>query len=543
MLADINTKVIKGSTLLYETLKNLGVDTVFGYPGGIVLEVYDEFYKHNYIKHVLVRHEQSAVHAAEGYAKTTGKCGFVIVTSGPGATNTVTGITNAYLDGTPIVVLTGQVFSNLLGKDAFQEANICEMTKTCTKAVFQVKTIEQLKETIIEAHKVALSNRKGPVVVDIVKDVFQQFIEQAPNNVEVVNSSVEVSYQNYDRIISLISNSKKPVIVAGGGVISAKAEDDLAKFLSRTSIPVVNTMMGLGSINQEVDNYFGMVGIFGDYSANQIIKDSDLIISLGARFNDRIISQFKDIDISKKFVQIDINEKEIGNFIVNPLAYSITDIKNFICILNKNIGCNYSFWNNQAQVLKTFNKKRCKTTNLLHSYEVIREIERCTKNQELIFSTDVGQHQLWSVQNLKFNKNRKLLTSGGLGTMGYGLPAAIGAAFANASNPVVCITGDGSFQMSLQELATCVENNLNIKIFILNNGYLGMVRQLQEKFCEQRYSQTQISNPDFVKLAQSYGVEAVRVSSLCDIENAICKAFSNKSPYIVEFIIEPMELL
>lgn len=545
MLIKNNLQTLKGAKVIIDTLKNLGVDTILGYPGGIVLDLYDELYNNSEIKHVLVRHEQSAVHAAEGYARATGKCGVVLVTSGPGATNTVSGIVNAYLDGYPLVILTGQVFKSLIGKDAFQEADICDITKSCTKKVFQITEASDIQETLIEAFKTALEGKKGPVVVDLAKDIFSEMVEYKPFENKSQEPVLNPEKSDIERIITRILNSSKPVVVSGGGAMHSKCEIELLEFIKTLDIPVVDTMMGLGTYPQDDENYFGMIGIFGDKAANQLVKDADLILSIGARFNDRITCMFKDTNLSKKFIQIDINKNEISR-VIPALDFIIGDAKQILTSMNESLNTRnfsrYSQWTKEAQKLKELNIQRKKTTNLMHSFEVIRKIEDFTKNKEIIFTSEVGQHQLWAVQNLKFNKNRKILVSGGSGTMGFGLPAAIGAATAGCK-PVVCITGDGSFQMSMHELATCVDYNSDIKIMILNNGYLGMVRQLQEKICNGRYSQTKISNPDFLKLAGSYGINARRVSSVTDIDEALGEAFSTKGPFIIDFVVEPMELL
>lgn len=546
MLIGNNIKTMKGAEIAIETLKDLGVDTIFGYPGGVVLDLYDKLYNQSDIKHILVRHEQSAVHAAEGYARATGKCGVVLVTSGPGATNTVSGIVNAYMDGYPLVVLTGQVFKNLIGTDAFQEADICDITKSCTKKVFQVTDVSDLQKTLIEAFSIAMDGKKGPVVVDLAKNIFSESAEYK----SVVKSepvlALNVSNVDVSRVLNRILKASKPVIVSGGGVSHASAEDELYKFAKSLNIPVVDTMMGLGTYPQNDENYLGMIGIFGDKSANQTLKDADLIVSIGARFNDRITCMFTDVDFSDKFIQIDINEKEISR-VISTKDYLIGDAKDILFRMNNELSKlsfnHFTSWMNSCAELKSLNVVRHRNTNLMHSFEVIRKIEEFTKNQNLIFTSEVGQHQLWAVQNLSFSKNRKIFVSGGSGTMGFGFPAAIGACVANPETQVVCISGDGSFQMGIPELATCVDYNLNLKIMILNNGYLGMVRQLQEKNCDGRYSQTKISNPDFIKLAESYGIEASRVTCLSEIDDALKSAFSTKGPYIVEFCVEPMELL
>ena len=547
MLIRNNIKTMTGAQLAVHTLKTLGVDTIFGYPGGVVLDLYDELYKQTDIKHILVRHEQSAVHAAEGYARTTGKCGVVLVTSGPGATNTVSGIVNAYMDGYPLVILTGQVFKNLIGTDAFQEADICDITKSCTKKVFQVTNVADLQKTLVEAFDIAMTGKKGPVLVDLAKNIFAEIAE--PKEALLLTQHHQensISNNEISRILNRILASSKPVIVSGGGTIHSQCEKELFDFAKNLHIPVVDTMMGQGSFPQDDENYFGMIGIFGDKSANQILKDCDLIISLGARFNDRITCMFKDINLAEKFIQIDINKDEIFR-VISGMDSLCADIKTVLgkmnFILNSKPNTNFENWLKYAQRLKTLNVKRERQTNLMHSFEVIRKIEEFTSKRDVIFTSEVGQHQLWAVQNLKFNPSRRILLSGGSGTMGFGFPAAVGASIAKPDKTIVCITGDGSFQMSLQELAACSDYNLNIKIMILNNGYLGMVRQLQEKNCGARYSETKISNPDFIKLAQSYGIQAHRVSTTDKIEEILQLAFSTKGPFIVEFDVEPMELL
>lgn len=543
MLTKNNTCIKNGAKILIDTLTDLGVDTIFGYPGGIVLDLYNELYNQSDIRHILVRHEQSAVHAAEGYARVMGKCGVVLVTSGPGATNTVSGIVNAYLDGYPLVVLTGQVFNNLLGKNAFQEADICDITKSCTKKVYQIKSADEIQDVLIKAFTLANSGKKGPVVIDMVKDIFKQ--DALYKNV-LVNLPKEslVKAADVQRIYERILSSARPVIVAGGGVVHSKSENELEKFVKVMNIPIVSTMMGLGTFPQNLPNYLGMIGIFGDKAANQLLKEADLIISLGARFNDRITCMFEKSDFDSKFIQIDINEKEISNF-VKATDYIVCDIKDFLTKLNE-FDCReqiFGNWLGKVQDLRKLNVIRERKTNLLHSFEVLRKIEEFTKGKSIAFTSEVGQHQLWAVQNISQNKDRRILVSGGSGTMGFGFPAAIGVAVAKSENPVVCITGDGSFQMGLHELATCADYHLNIKIMILNNGYLGMVRQLQEKQCHSHYSQTKISNPDFVKLAQSYGLRGIRVSTVDQIDDALSLAFSTNETFVIDFAIEPMEVL
>ena len=535
MLTKNKIKTLTGAQLIIETLKNLGVNTVFGYPGGVVLDIYDVLYNEKSIKHILTRHEQSAVHAAEGYARETGKCGVVIVTSGPGATNTVSGIVNAYLDGYPLVVLTGQVSADLIGKDAFQEADICNIVKSCTKKTFQISSANEIKETLYEAFRIANSGKKGPVIVDLIKDIFKQEVKTA--EFSTLNITTEYRQPDVSNLVKALLNSEKPLIVAGGGVNHSEAEDELYRFVTEHNIPVVSTMMGLGAFPQSNPNYLGMIGIFGDISANKAISEADLVISLGARFNDRITCRD---ELNGKLFQIDINPKEISRIIPTD-SYIAGDIKNVLTLTEFNK--TFDDWMRAALSLKNLNKEQKRTTNLMHSFEVLREIEDFTKEQNITFTSEVGQHQLWAVRNLRFNKDRKIFVSGGSGTMGFGFPAAIGASVASPSKTVVCITGDGSFQMGLHELATCKDYGLNVKIIILNNGYLGMVRQLQEKQCNRRYSQTKISNPDFVTLAKSYGIDALRVTNSKEIRNALQTAFATDKTFVLDFAVEPMETL
>lgn len=540
------TLTLTGAKILIETLKKLGVDTIFGYPGGIVLSVYDELFKQNEIKHYLVRHEQAAVHAAEGYARVSGKCGVVLVTSGPGATNTVTGIANAYLDGYPLVVLTGQVAAPLIGKDAFQEVNIIDMTKSCTKAAFQVTNAGDLANTLVEAFKIAKEGKQGPVVVDLAKNIFTENADSQTPAPESISRPF-VKEDCIKAVLKEICMAEHPVIVAGGGIVQAEASKELTEFAKLMNIPVVNTMMGLGTYPQDEYNYTGMIGIFGQVSANQTLRESDLIFSVGARFNDRVTCCFPNGELNRKFIQLDINEKEISRII--PAHFGLCgDAKDILAVMISELKCGgyvknprQSDWLEKVISFKSKNKQNKKISDKLHSFEVIKEIYEYTKTMAPVVATEVGQHQLWTAQNYKFSRPRQFITSGGSGTMGFGFPAAIGACVAEGAKPVICISGDGSLQMNFQELATCVDYNLPVKIFVLNNGYLGMVRQLQQNLCGGRYSETKISNPDFVKLAESYGVRGIRVCDKSGIQPALTEAFEINGPVIVEFQVEPME--
>lgn len=521
------TKTYTGAQTIIKTLKNFGVNSIFGYPGGIVLSIYDELSKQNDITHYLVRHEQAAIHAAEGYARVSGKCGVVLVTSGPGATNIVTGLANAYHDGFPLIVITGQVSANLLHKGAFQEVDIVDITKSCTKANFQVKSIKNLQQTLISAYNAAMSGRKGPVLVDITKNVFTEECEYLDNVFE--KFSTHTQQIDTEKVFQLINASKAPVILVGGGAIDAAEE--VETFANLTNIPVVSTMMGLGVYPVENKNCYGMVGIFGN--ANNIVRESDLVIAVGVRFNDRIRGFLGDFE--KKLIRIDIDEKELFGS-VNASVKLLGDAK---VILKQFIKNAKPLDIKPITYSKYVTQKR---SNNLHSFEVMEGINTYFKGKDIIIATEVGQHQVWASRYLKINKPRKFITSGGLGTMGFGFPAAIGACIASLK-PVVCIAGDGSFQMNMQEIATCIDYNLPVKVFILNNGYLGMVRQFQEKLCAQRYYATKISNPDFIKLAQSYGTFALRVEKKSDINLAIDRVMSYNGFAIIDFVVEPEELL
>lgn len=542
MAMQSTTQILTGAQIVTATLKNLGVDTIFGYPGGIVLKVYDELFTDSEVKHILCRHEQACVHAAEGYSRAKGgqKPGVVLVTSGPGATNIVTGLANAYLDGYPLVVLTGQVSKELIGKDAFQEVNIIDIARPCTKETYQVTDVRDLEKTLVEAFHTALSGKKGPVVVDLAKNIFTETTEF--DGLKLPSFEVRSDLDKIPRILSLLNDSERPVIVAGGGVLHSNAAHELASLACGLSIPVVSTMMGLGAFPQSSPLYFGMIGLFGSYSANQILRKSDLIISLGARFNDRISCCFPNGELERNLIQIDINDYEIFR-IFNARMGVKGDIKEILGGLLSKVSKDFTDWAQEAQVLKARNKLPAKKSEKLHSYQVIDALYDYTQNKNLTVTTEVGQHQLWCAKGYKFNRPGQFITSGGLGTMGFGFPAAIGASIAQNGAPVICVTGDGSLQMNIQELATCAQYGLPVKILVLNNGYLGMVRQLQEKMCEKRYAQTRIQNPDFVGLAKAYGIDALRVEKIEEIPAALEKCFASNAPFLIDFIIEPMEVV
>lgn len=535
------TKTLTGAQIVIETLGKLGVDSIFGYPGGIVLGVYDELSKQNKIKHYLMRHEQAAVHAAEGYSRVSGKCGVALVTSGPGATNIVTGVANAYLDGYPLVVITGQVSADLLHKDAFQEVDIIDITKSCTKANFQVKDVKDLQKILIDAFSIATSGKQGPVVVDITKNVFSEKADY-DNSLDKYSIESKMSDIDLDYAIKTILSAKNPLIIVGGGVVLSDASNEIYEFAKLLDIPVVSTMMGLGAYPSDDKNYLGMVGIFGHPSANKAVRDSDLIFAVGARFNDRIRCCFPNNELGKKLIHLDINNSEISRVVPASIAL-IGDAKKILSLMilklkNLSTRSNIS-WTDDLQFKNVTPLKRSEN---MHSFEVMQEISNYIKDKDIVITTEVGQHQVWASRYLEFNAPRKFITSGGLGTMGFGFPAAIGASVAN-KEPVICIAGDGSFQMNMQELAVCVDYNLPVKVFIFDNGYLGMVRQFQEKQCDERYFATQISNPDFIAFAGAYKAKALWVEKLEDVKKALDFAFSTDGPILIDFVIEPKELL
>ncbi len=535
------TKTLTGAQIVLETLKTFDVDTVFGYPGGIVLSVYDELCRQSCIKHYLMRHEQAAVHAAEGYARVSGKCGVAIVTSGPGATNIVTGIANAYLDGYPLVVITGQVSAELLHQDAFQEVDIIDITKSCTKRNYQVRRAADLQKTLTEAFNAAMSGKQGPVVVDITKNVFSETAEfDRTSGYETSKNSA--SDFEIKTALDAICAAKRPLLITGGGVVQSGATDEISKFAKLLNIPVVSTMMGLGTYPSDDKNFIGMIGIFGHPCANKAVRESDLLFAVGTRFNDRIRCCFPNNELCKNLIHLDINENEISRIV--PASISLVGdaklvLSKMIAEYDKSLFKTDFQWGAEIKQPDIIPLKR---TSSMHSFEVMQEIYNCLKDRNSVITTEVGQHQVWAARYLKFNAPRKFITSGGLGTMGFGFPAAIGACIAN-KEPVICIAGDGSFQMNLQELAVCMDYKLPVKVFILNNGYLGMVRQFQERICNERYFATKISNPDFVKLAESYGASGIRVEKVEDIEDAINKAYSFDGPFLIDFAVEPKELL
>ena len=535
---------LRGAEILLECLKEEGVDTIFGYPGGQILPVYDALYSSE-IRHILVRHEQGAAHAAEGYARATGKVGVCISTSGPGATNLVTGIANAYMDSIPIVCFTGQVGTSFIGKDAFQEADITGITLPITKHNYLIERTEDVASVVKEAFFIARTNRPGPVVVDLPKDVMEKVIDYEANYDEVNIRGYRVMKGfNAGQVISaveLIKNARRPVIYAGGGVIASDAATELRELAEKRKIPVTTTLMAMGSFPTLNYLSLGMLGMHGTRYANYAMGESDLIIAVGVRFDDRVTGKIDGFAPNAKIIHIDIDAAEIGkNVSINvPI---VGDVKEVLQSINKRI----DDVEESSQWLATIDRWKdefpmCYPQSIegrIMPQEVIERIYQHTQG-EAIITTEVGQNQMWSAQFYKFKHPRTFITSGGLGTMGYGFPAAIGAQIACPDKKVIDIAGDGSIQMNIQELGTAVQYKLPVVICILNNHFLGMVRQWQGLFYEKRYSYVDISQPDFVKLAEAYGAIGIRVKKVEEIDAALTRALeSTDCPVIIDFWVE-----
>ena len=529
-----DSKITTCAEALVQSLCSLGVDSIFGYPGAAVLSVYNELSKVQ-IKHFLVRHEQAALHAAEGYARVCGKTGVVLVTSGPGFTNTITGIANAYADSTPLVILAGDVSTNNKGGKIFQNVDIKSMVESCTKKVFMLKNKDDIKQVIMDAFQLASTNPKGPVVISLPRNLIEARYRGAKKDYSAPYATKKDFSNDINKLKEFISKSKKPLVIVGGGAIDASVE--IQKFVSELKSPVVSTLMGIGIFPAENKNYLGMIGINGAYKANAALNQCDLIIALGVAFSDRSTCKNNNFASKTKIVSININK------ISNDFALNIqADVKNFLkSVLAKNMEYkNCNDWKNQLECLNSEDFYKEKKSTKLHSSFVLKTLSEFTKNHEPIVVTDVGQHQMLTAQFFNFNKPRKFLTSGGLGTMGFGLPASMGAYIANPKSLVLNITGDGSFQMNLQELATCREHNIPIKIIIMNNGYLGMVRQLQEKIYCNRY-QVEMTNPDFTKIAEAYDLFAIRVSKQSELIPALEKAIEHNGTAIIDIMIDSFE--
>ncbi len=547
------TTTMNGAKIFLECLKKEGVTEIFGYPGGVILSIYEALYNDTDIKHYLVRHEQAAVHAAEGYARTTGKPGVALVTSGPGACNTITGIANAYYDGYPLVVFTGQVGSNQIGNDAFQEADIVGITRSCCKHNYLVNNVNDLPRIIKEAFHIATTGKPGPVVVDMPKDILtDKAVFSYPTEIKLpgYNPNYEGHPRQISKALQMLCEAERPVIISGGGVIAAEASEQLTQLANRLHIPVCNTLMGTGTYPADNELSLGMLGMHGNYWANYAVTHCDTLFAVGTRFNDRITGCLKRFAKDAKVIHIDIDPCSISKNV--PVDVPIVGdakivLNQMLEELDKNdYETNASIkdiWFEQIDEWKQ--KRACPSVNSekLNPLTVINKIYEHTKDLKPIVATEVGQHQMWTAQIYKFNEPRKLVTSGGLGTMGFGFPAAIGASIAHKDAVVLNIAGDGSIQMNIQELATCVEYNIPVITCIINNGYLGMVRQWQEKLFDKHYSQTKISAPDFVKLAEAYGALGFRVEKEEDIIPVLQQAIEVRRPVFIDFVVEPFEMV
>jgi acetolactate synthase I/II/III large subunit len=552
------TMELTGAEIVFKALADHKVEYIFGYPGGAVLPLYDELSKQDKIKHILVRHEQGAGHAAEGYARSSGKPGVVLVTSGPGATNMVTALTDAYMDSIPLVCITGQVPTHLIGTDAFQECDTTGITRPCTKHNWLVKDVNKLAETIHKAFRIATTGRPGPVLVDIPKDIqFKKGIYKGFENIEIdtYQPNIKGDPNEIEKAVELIANAKKPIFYTGGGVINAgeKASQALRDLVSLTGFPITSTLQGLGCYPGEDDQFLGMLGMHGTYEANNAMHDCDLMINIGARFDDRITGMVNKFSPGSKKIHIDIDPSSINKVVkvdvgivgdacnvMNDMADSIK--KKYPGFKNSNKEQLSKWWEqiNVWREKKSLSFRSSKTT-IMPQYAVQRLYE-LTKNQDTFITTEVGQHQMWAAQHYKFSKPNRWMTSGGLGTMGYGLPAAIGTQIANPGKLVVDIAGEASILMNIQELSTAVQYRLPVKIFILNNEYMGMVRQWQELLHEKNYSESYSEAlPDFVKLAEAYGAVGIRANKPDELDEKIKEMINVDKPVIFDCVVEKEE--
>ena len=529
---------LTGSQVIIECLKEQGVDTVFGYPGGAILNVYDELYKHPEIRHVLTSHEQGASHAADGYARSTGKVGVCFATSGPGATNLVTGISTAYMDSIPMVAITCNVGVSLLGKDSFQEVDIAGITTPVTKYSFIVKDVEKLADTIRRAFDIARKGRPGPVLVDIPKDVTANMVEFESKKIEKPKRLTEmITDEDIDKAVRLIKSSKKPYIFVGGGVVLADASEELREFVEKVDAPVCDTLMGKGAYDGTSENYTGMLGMHGTKTSNLGVSECDLLIAIGTRFSDRVLGNPKKFASQAKILQFDVDPAEI-NKNIRVTESVVGDVKEVLKRMNQKLEqLDHNSWKEHVLAYAktfplTYNKE-----GLSGPYIIEKIYEMVEGNAIMV--TEVGQHQMWAAQYYKYKKPRTLLTSGGLGTMGYGLGAAIGAKTANPDKSVINIAGDGCFRMNMNELATASREKLPIIEVIINNHVLGMVRQWQTLFYEKHYSATVLDDGvDYVKLSEAMGAAARRVTSKEEFEKAFSEALNSKTPFVIDCIID-----
>ena len=541
---------LKGTQILLAALEEEKVDIIFGYPGGAVLDIYDELYKSN-MKHILVRHEQGAVHAADGYARATGKVGVCLVTSGPGATNTVTGIATANMDSIPVVVFTGQVPTGLIGNDAFQECDITGITRPCTKHNFLVRNIDDLASTIKEAFHIARSGRPGPVLIDLPKNVMAASTDYDSTNIKIRNHEVmyKPAPKKMANFFEMLNTAKKPLIMTGGGVILGRASELLTQLARKYQIPVTGTLMGLGSFPGSDPLWLGMLGMHGTYYANMAISHCDLLIAVGVRFDDRVTGNIETFAANAKIVHIDIDPSSINKNvtvdlpIVGDTKAVLKDILRFLEEHNyaQDKATRKEWLGEIAEWRKKVPLTYCQNGKVIKPQYVIETLYKLAGDDVLI-TTDVGQHQMWTAQFFHFDRPNTFISSGGLGTMGFGLPAAIGVKCAFPDKQVVDIAGDGSIQMNIQELATAAQYNIAVKVVLLNNEFLGMPRQWQELFYEKRYSHTDMTYaPDFVKLAEAFGVVGLRATKPEEVEAVLKQGLDLDRPVLMDFRISREE--
>ncbi|MGK0296839.1 MAG: acetolactate synthase-1/2/3 large subunit [Gammaproteobacteria bacterium] len=546
-------EVLRGAEIFVRALKDEGIEHLFGYPGGAVLHIYDALYKQDDVEHILVRHEQGATHAADAYARATGKPGVVLVTSGPGATNCVTGIATAYMDSIPLVVFTGQVATHLIGNDAFQEVDAIGVTRPCVKHNFLVKDVKDLATTIKKAFYVAMTGRPGPVVVDIPKDVTADSCEyEYPKSVEMRSYKPVLKGHTgqMKRAVDLIATAKKPMIYSGGGAILSNANEELTSFTRKLGFPITNTLMGLGAYPATDKQFVGMLGMHGTYEANMAMHQCDVLIAIGARFDDRVTGDLEQFCPTAKIIHIDVDPSSISKNI--PVDIPIVgDVKHVLRDLSallesrKDLPTSKDLepWWNQIKEWQGIDcLKYDRNSEIIKPQYVIEKLYELTKGDAYITS-DVGQHQMWAAQYYKFDKPRRWINSGGLGTMGFGLPAAMGVKKAFPNETVACITGDASIVMCIQELSTCLQYEIPFVVVNLNNRYMGMVRQWQEFFYEKRYSHSYMEAiPDFVKLAEAYGHIGMRIDKTADVESALKEALKEKQKVVfMDFITDQTE--
>ena len=553
-------KLLSGAEIVFKSLEDQKVEYIFGYPGGAVLPIYDELKNHKSIKHILARHEQGAGHAAEGYARSSGKPGVLLVTSGPGATNAVTALTDAYMDSVPLVCISGQVPTHLIGTDAFQECDTTGITRPCTKHNWLVKDVNDLADIMNQAFEIATTGRPGPVLVDIPKDIqFNKGVYKVNKNklAKKLNGALtnKINLKDVDTFIEMIKKSSKPIFYTGGGVINSgpKASELLRELVSLTGFPITSTLQGLGAYPGDDPQFLGMLGMHGTFEANNAMHDCDLMINIGARFDDRITGKIDEFSPKSKKIHVDIDPSSIGKNVKVDLAITsdVTELLQTLIKRFKEKNKNFISSNKQktakwwSQIDKWREKK---SLNFVNSKETIKpqhavkRLYELTKDQDTFITTEVGQHQMWAAQHYKFNKPNRWMTSGGLGTMGYGLPAAIGVQIAHPKKLVIDIAGEASILMNIQEMSTAIQYRLPVKIFILNNEYMGMVRQWQELLHDKNYSESYTEAlPDFVKLAEAYGAVGMRAKTPDELDEKIKEMINIDKPVIFDCVVDKIE--